>query len=103
MRSWNRASFEYHTHSPHPPRRVTQRDFLVPLYRDRLKLLAGCAFCGLAIAVLHVWTVMWIVSVMLNDPLVPWIWLAMAFVAALATVVLFHWALVRERYYVERL
>lgn len=103
MRSWNRASFEYFTHPPHPPRRVTQRDFLVPLYRDRLKLLAGCAFCGVAIAVLHVYTVMWMVSVLLDDPLVPWAWVAMVVAAVLATVGLFHWALAKERAYVERL
>ena len=103
MRSWNRASFEYFTHPPNPPRRVTQKDFLPPLYRDRLKLLAGCAFCGLAISVLHVYTVMWMVSVMLDDPLVPWTWVAMVAAAAVATVGLFHWALAKERQFAERL
>ena len=101
MRSWDRASFEFNTHPPKPKRRVTQRDFLVPLHRYRLKLLGVCATCGVCIAVTHVYTVAFMVGVMTNRSLGAWLWGSMLAVSLVSTVGLFVWSLRRERHYLQ--
>lgn len=101
MRGWNRASFEYHTRPTHPPRRMTQRDVLVPLNRDRLRLLATCTLCGACIALTHVYTTAFIIGVM-THPLGKWLWISMLGVGVVSTLAIFAWSLRTERRYIEK-
>ena len=103
MRSWNRASFELNTRPVRPRRRVTQRDFLVPIYRDRLKLAGGCLVFGGCVALLWVWFPLFIVGVMRREPLGTWLWGSMLAGGLASAIWLFAFATVKERSYLEEL
>jgi hypothetical protein len=89
VRSWNRASFEFHTRPVRAPRRVRQRDVLLPAHHSSLRLLAACVACGLAISLLFAWVPLMLVAIMLDDPLEPWFWAIVAGVGMASTVGLF--------------
>jgi hypothetical protein len=89
MRSWDRASFEFHTRPTKPRRRLRQRDLLLPAHHSVLRLLGACAACGVCISLLYVWTPLMVVAIMLNRPLEPWFWIVVGTAAVLAAVVLF--------------
>jgi hypothetical protein len=89
VRSWNRASFEFHTRPVRTPRRLRQRDVLLPAHHSSLRLFGACAGCGLAISLLYAWVPLMVVSIMLDDPLEPWFWGIVVGVGLASTVVLF--------------
>ena len=99
MRSWDRASFEFNTRSPRGRRPVKQRDLLLPADHNPLRLLGACVVCGICAAILYVWMPLMVVTIGLNRPLGPRIWLIVLAVAVLVSVVLFAFALKQmERY-----
>ncbi len=85
MRGWNRASFEFHTRPVRPPRRLRQRDVLLPAHHSSLRLFAACVGCGLAISLLYAWVPLMIVAIMLDDPLEPWFWAIVVGVGVVST------------------
>jgi hypothetical protein len=85
VRSWNRASFEFHTRPVRAPRRVRQRDVLLPAHHSSLRLLAACVGCGIAISLLFAWVPLMLVAIMLDDPLEPWFWAIVAGVGIAST------------------
>jgi hypothetical protein len=89
VRSWDRASFEFHTRPTKPRRRLRQRDLLLPAHHSVLRLFGACAISGACISLLYVWTPLMVVAIMLNNPLEPWFWIAVVTAAVLACVVLF--------------
>jgi hypothetical protein len=89
VRSWNRASFEFHTRPVRTPRRLRQRDVLLPVHHSSLRLFVACVGCGLAISLLYAWVPLMIVAIVLDDPLEPWFWGIVAGVGLVSTVVLF--------------
>lgn len=100
-RFWRRASFDLRTHPNHPNPKVSQRDLLVPLYADRLKLFGACFVCGAGLSVLWVYVPLFLVAIMLNDDFGAWKWAAMGAFAAVTTVVLFLYASGKEEQYLE--
>lgn len=92
MRSWNRASFEFHTRPARAPRRLRQRDLLLPAYHSPLRLFAACLGCGLAISLLYAWVPLMVVAILLDDPLEPWFWGIVVGVGLVSTVLLFAFA-----------
>jgi hypothetical protein len=98
---WRRASFDLATHPMHPAPRVSQRDLLVPLNRDRMRLFLACLVCGAGLSVLWVYFPMMIVAIMLDNDFGPWKWVGMGAFAALMTVALFFYASAEEEKYVE--
>jgi hypothetical protein len=71
------------------PRRLRQRDLLLPAYHSGLKLFGACAACGVAISLLYAWTPLMIVAILFGDPIGHWTWAVVGGVAVLSTVVLF--------------
>jgi hypothetical protein len=71
------------------PRRLRQRDVLLPAHHSPLRLLAACVGCGVAIALLYAWVPLMVVAIVVNDPLEPWFWGIVAGVGFVSTVVLF--------------
>ena len=102
-RFWRRASFDLNTHPAHPRPRVAQRDLLVPLNRDRMKLFAACLVCGAGLSLLWVYFPLFIVAVMLNNDFGYWKWAGMAAFAATATLALFLYASAQEEKYLDEL
>ena len=99
MRSWDRASFEFNTRSPKGRRRVKQRDILLPADHNPLRLLGACVACGVCASILYVWMPMLLVTIAVNRPIGPRIWLIVLAVALVVSVVLFAFALKQmERY-----
>jgi hypothetical protein len=101
VKGWDRASFEMKTHPPHPRRRVTQRDFLVPLYADRLRRLGAALLGGLCISILWVYFPLFVVSVVLNEKLGAWLWGSMLVTAAVSGALIFALSSLRGRRYLE--
>jgi hypothetical protein len=89
VRSWDRASFEFHTRPTRVGRRLRQRDLLLPAHHSVLRLFGACAACGVCISLLYVWTPLMVVAIVINRPLEPWFWIAVVSAAVLATLVLF--------------
>jgi hypothetical protein len=102
-KGWRRASFDLNTHPLHPFPKVRQRDLLVPLHRDRWKLLGACAVCGAGLSVLWVYFPLFLVAIMLNDNLGFWKWVGMGAFAAATTVALFLYASAKEEEYLKDL
>ncbi len=98
---WRRASFDLNTHPLHPFPRVSQRDLLVPLNHDRLKLFSACLLCGAGLSVLWVYFPLFIVAIMLNNDFGFWKWVGMGAFAAVTTVALFLYASAEEDKYLE--
>jgi hypothetical protein len=89
VRGWDRASFEFHTRPTRVPRRLRQRDLLLPAHHSVLRLLGACAISGACISLLYVWTPLMVVAIMLDNPLKPWFWIGVVTAALFACVVLF--------------
>jgi hypothetical protein len=89
MRSWDRASFEFHTRPTRVRRRIRQRDLLLPAHHSAVRLFGACAACGACIALLYVWTPLMVVAILLDHPLDPWFWLVVGAAAVVSAVVLF--------------
>ena len=102
-KGWRRASFDLNTHPLHPFPNVTQRDLLVPLNADRLKLFGACLVCGVGLSVLWVYFPMAFVAILLDDNFGPWKWVGMGGFAAVVTVGLFLYASAEEEKYRESL
>jgi hypothetical protein len=102
-RFWRRASFDLATHPLHPSPRVSQRDLLVPLNKDRAKLFAACLVCGAGLSVLWVYFPLFIVAILLDNDFSPWKWVGMGAFAAVMTVALFLYASAEEAKYLEKI
>jgi hypothetical protein len=89
MRSWDRASFEFHTRPTRVRRRLRQRDLLLPAHHSTLRLFGACAACGACISLLYVWTPLMVVAILLNRPLDPWFWIVVVTAVFVAAIVLF--------------
>jgi len=100
---WNRASLDLNTHPLHPFPNVRQRDLLVPLHADRLKLFGACLVCGAGLSVLWVYFPLMFVAIPLNANLGFWPWVAMGAFTALITIGLYLYASAREKHYAESL
>lgn len=104
MRSWNRASFEFHTRPTKVKRRVLQRDLLLPAHHSRLRLLGACVVCGFCIALLYVWTTMMLVALVLNESMGRTFWVIVLGAAVVTSAVLYALAsrqMARYREYVS--
>jgi hypothetical protein len=71
------------------PRRLRQRDLLLPANHNGLKLFGACAGCGAAISMLYAWTPLMMVAILFDDPLGHWTWAVVGCVAVLSTLTLF--------------
>jgi len=85
------------------PRKISQRDLLVPLDTNRLKLFGACSVCGAGLAVLWVYFPLLLVSLILNRPFSDWQWIGLGAFAAVVTVALFLYASAKEERYLEEL
>jgi hypothetical protein len=103
MRGWRRASILMKTHPLHPFPDVTARDLLLPSAADRLVLLGACLACGACLAVLWVYFPLFIVAVMLNVRLGPWLWVPMIAMTFGGGLLLFAIASARERRYADEI
>ena len=92
MRSWDRASFELNTRPARVPRRVKQRDLLLPADHNPFRLLGACVVCGVCASILYVWMPLLLVTIGLSRPIGPRIWLIVLAAAVLISVVLFVFA-----------
>lgn len=89
MRSWDRASFEVNTAPARRRGGIRPRDVLLPAHHSRLKLFGACVVCGVAISILYVWLPLLVLSIAINKPIGPQIWLFVLTAAVVATTVLF--------------
>jgi hypothetical protein len=100
---WNRASLDMKTHPLHPFPNVRQRDLLVPLHADRLKLFGACLVCGAGLSVLWVYLPLMLIGIPLGNDFGIWKWVGMGAFAAAVTVALFLYASAKEAHYLETL
>jgi hypothetical protein len=89
VRSWDRASFEFHTRPIRPPRRLRQRDLLLPAHHSALRLFAACVGCGIAISLLYAWAPLMMIAILLGDPIGAWMWGIVLGASVTSTLVLF--------------
>ena len=73
-------------------RGITKRDLLLPAHHNRLKLLGACIACGVSASILYVWMPLLFVTILLNKPIGPEIWLIVLAGAIVASTVLFVFA-----------
>ena len=83
--------------------KISQRDLLVPLSPNRLKLFGACSVCGAGLAVLWVYFPLLLVAIALNRPFGEWEWIGLGAFAAVVTVALFLYASAKEEEYLEDL
>jgi hypothetical protein len=76
--------------------KISQRDLLVPLSANRLKLLGACTVCGLGLALLWAYFPLLMVAIMLNERFSRWHWAGIGAFAAVVTVALFRYASAEE-------
>lgn len=81
------------------PKPVSQRDLLIPVGRDRVKLFAACLFCGFGLSVLWVFFPLLMVSIALDRSLGIWNWAIMGGFAAVAGLVIYLYAAADEQRY----
>jgi hypothetical protein len=89
VRSWERASFQFNTHSPRRRPKIRPRDLLLPAHHNPLKLLAACVASGVSVSILYAWFPMVFFSIAFNKSIGPRIWLIVLGVAVVTSVVLF--------------
>ncbi len=85
------------------PKRVSQRDLLIPVSRHRVKLFAACLFCGFGLSVLWVFFPLLMVSIALDRSLGAWNWAIMGGFAAVAGLALYLYAAADEQKYWDSL
>jgi hypothetical protein len=82
---------------------ISQRDLLVPVTPNRLRLFGACAVCGAGLSVLWIYFPVLLVTIPLNAHIGRWLWFAMAAFAAVATLVLFLYASAKDKEYLEEI
>jgi hypothetical protein len=85
------------------PKQVSQRDLLIPLGRDRVRLFAACLVCGFGLSVLWVFFPLLMVSIALDSSLGVWNWAIMGGFAAFAGLALYLYAAADEQRYWDSL
>jgi hypothetical protein len=85
------------------PRQVSQRDLLIPVGRDRLKLFAACLFCGAGLSLLWVYFPLLMVSIALDRNFGVWKWTVLGGFAAFAGLVLYLYSTADEQKYWDSL
>jgi hypothetical protein len=83
--------------------RISQRDLLVPLSSNELKLFGACLLCGVGLSLLWAYFPMLMVAIMLNEKFGPWHWAGLGAFAVVLTVALFLYASAKEEEYLEEL
>ncbi|HLM37738.1 MAG TPA: hypothetical protein VK287_08165 [Gaiellaceae bacterium] len=81
------------------PNPVSQRDLLIPVGHNRVKLLAACLFCGFGLSVLWVFFPLLMVSIALDQSLGIWNWAIMGGFAAVAGLAIYLYAATDEQRY----
>jgi len=81
------------------PKQVSQRDLLIPVGRDRMKLLAACLFCGFGLSVLWVFFPLLMVSIATDRSLGVWNWAIIGGFTALAGLALYVYSARDEQEY----
>jgi hypothetical protein len=85
------------------PKQVSQRDLLIPVGRDRVRLLVACLFCGFGLSVLWVYFPLLLVSIALDLNLGDWNWAVMGGFAAFAGLALYLYSVADEQQYWDSL
>ncbi|MDQ2911322.1 MAG: hypothetical protein M3R39_09975 [Actinomycetota bacterium] len=85
------------------PSQVSQRDLLIPLSRNRLKLFGACLCCGAGLSLLWVYFPLLMVSIVLNRNFGFWKWTVLGGFAALAGVALYFYSAADEQKYWDSL
>src|SRR5215204_2853928 len=81
------------------PNPVSQRDLLIPVGHNRVKLLAACLFCGFGLSVVSVSFPLLMVSIALDQSLGIWNWAIMGGFAAVAGLAIYLYAATDEQRY----
>ncbi len=85
------------------PKQVSQRDLLIPVGRDRMKLFAACLFCGFGLSVLWVFFPLLLISIALDRSLGVWNWAIIGGFTAFAGLALYLYSTADNQRYWDSL
>ena len=92
---WDRAAFAFRTRPNRAPRDIDRGDLMITRGPSNLKMLGMTLAGGIAMALIYVWPVLTILSILLSQPPGNWYWVTLLVFAGVFWISLFAMA-VRE-------